>query len=142
MFHMLTILKKLTSISPERKAAGITTLIAALILLTPMCGFLFQCGCDWPWSGLDANCNFYKPHAEYKCPWCVSMVTGVLATGLATLTGVFIAMTPLWKISGMIKQVSVRIVLGLSAFFVVGIVTAILAAIVQQYPLGIGQYLV
>jgi len=139
---MLTILKKLNSISSERKASGITMLIAALILLTPMCGFLFQCGCDWPWSGLDAHCNFYKPHAEHKCPWCVSMLTGVLATGLATLTGVLIAMIPLWQISGTIKQVSIRIVLGLSAFFVVGIVTAILAAIVQHYPLGIGQYLV
>ncbi len=139
---MLITLKKLTSISSERKASGITTLIAALILLTPMCGFLFQCGCDWPWSGLDAHCNFYKPHAEHKCPWCVSMLTGVLATGLATLLGVLIAIIPLWKMSGTIQQVGVRIVLGLSAFFVVGIVTAILAAIVQHYPLGIGQYLV
>lgn len=142
MFHILITLKKLNSISSERKASGITTLIAALILLTPMCGFLFQCGCDWPWSGLDTHCNFYKPHAEHKCPWCVSMLTGVVATGLATLVGVLIAMMPLWKISGTIKQVIVRIVLGLSAFFVVGIVTAILAAIVQHYPLGIGQYLV
>jgi len=70
------------------------------------------------------------------------MVTGVLATGLATLVGVLIAVMPLWKISGTTKQVSVRIVLGLSAFFVVGIVTAAVAAIVQQYQLGIGSYLV
>ncbi|MBW6453504.1 MAG: hypothetical protein K0A92_06950 [Methyloprofundus sp.] len=135
-------LKKLNSISYERKISGITTLITALILLTPMCGFLFQCGCDWPWSGLDARCNFYKPHAEHQCPWCVSMLTGVLATGLAILVGVFIAMMPLWQISGAIKQVSVRTVLGLSAFFVMAIVAAILAAIVQHYPLGISQYLV
>jgi len=132
----------LNSISYECKISGIATLVATLILLTPMCGFLFQCGCDWPWSGLDAHCNFYKPHAEHKCPWCVSMVTGVLATGLATLVGVLIAMMPLWKISGTAKQVSVRILFGLSAFFVVGILTAALAAIVQHYPLGIGQYLV
>jgi hypothetical protein len=139
---MIIALKMLNSISYERKISGIATLVATLILLTPMCGFLFQCGCDWPWSGLDAHCNFYKPHAEHKCPWCVSMVTGVLATGLATVVGVLIAIMPLWKMSGMIQQVSVRIVLGLSAFFVVGIVTATLAAIVQQYPLGIGRYLV
>jgi len=139
---MLIALKALNSISYERKISGTATLIAALILLTPMCGFLFQCDCDWPWSGLDAHCNFYKPHAEHKCPWCVSMVTGVLATGLATLLGVLIAIMPLWNMNGTIQQVSVRIVLGLSAFCVVGIVTAVLVAIVQQYPLGIGQYLV
>jgi len=138
---MLIALKTLNSISYERKISGLATLVAALILLTPMCGFLFQCACDWPWAGLDAHCNFYKLHAEHQCPWCVSMVTGVLATGLATLLGVLIAIMPLWNMSGTI-QVSVRIVLGLSAFFVLGIVTAILAAIVQQYPLGIGQYLV
>lgn len=138
---MLIILKKLNSISYERKISGITTLIAALIMLTPMCGFLFQCGCDWPWFGLDAHCNFYKPPAEHKCPWCVSMLTGTFATGLATIFGVLITMMPLWNITGILTQVSARIVLGLSAFFVVGIVAAALAAIVQHYPLGIGRYL-
>ncbi len=135
-------LKNLKSISYERKISGITTLIAALILLTPLCGFLFQCGCDWPWLGLDINCNFYKPHAAHKCPWCVSMSTGILATGLAVIFGTLVTIMPLWAINGAIKQVSLRILLGLSVFFVVGVVAAILAAIVQQYPLGIGQFLV
>ena len=48
--------------------SGTATLITTLIIVTPLCGFLFQCGCDWPWSGLDTRCNFYKPVIEHPCP--------------------------------------------------------------------------
>ena len=50
--------------------SGNATLIIALIFVTPLCGLIFQCGCDWPWSRLDARCNFYKPEADHQCPWC------------------------------------------------------------------------
>jgi hypothetical protein len=68
--------------------SGAGTLITTLIIVTPLCALLFQCGCDWPWSGLDAGCNFYKPGADHQCPWCASMVTGIFSTGLAIISGV------------------------------------------------------
>ena len=65
-----------------------------LIIVTPLCGLLFQSGCDWPWLGLDAGCNFYKPGAEHQCYWCASMITGLFSTGLAIIGGVLTAMAP------------------------------------------------
>ncbi|MDO8846525.1 hypothetical protein [Methylicorpusculum sp.] len=123
-------------------AATLTCLIS-LITITPLCGFLFQCGCNWPWLGLDAGCNYYKPHAEHTCPWCASMITGILATGLATLSGMLAAtLAPLtqMKLPNAIEVVA-RTSLGLSLFLLLAVLTAAIAAVSQAYPLGIGLYL-
>ncbi|MCD2450117.1 hypothetical protein GO003_006935 [Methylicorpusculum oleiharenae] len=123
-------------------AATLTCLIS-LITITPLCGFLFQCGCNWPWLGLDDGCNYYKPHAEHTCPWCASMITGVLATGLATLSGMLAAtFAPLtqMKLTDPIEIVA-RTSSGLSLFFLLAVMTAAIAAVMQVYPLGIGRYL-
>ena len=122
-------------------AATLTCLIS-LITITPLCGFLFQCGCNWPWLGLDDGCNYYKPHAEHTCPWCASMITGVLATGLATLSGMLAAtFAPLtqMKLTDPIEIVA-RTSSGLSLFFLLAVMTAAIAAVMQVYPLGIGRY--
>lgn len=123
--------------------SGALTLITTLILITPLCGLLFQCGCDWLWSGLDTDCNFYQPAAKHHCPWCASKITGLLSTGLAFIGGVLTAMTvalPL-AINRTITEVAVRIFLGLTVFVLVALLTGGLAAIVQIYSLGIGHYL-
>ncbi|MBS3952879.1 MAG: hypothetical protein KGZ88_08025 [Methylomicrobium sp.] len=123
-------------------AATLSCLIS-LITITPLCGFLFQCGCDWPWLGLDDGCNYYKSHAEHTCPWCASMITGILATGSATLSGMLAAtFAPLtqMKLPDPIEIV-VRTSSGLSLFFLLAVLTAAIAASMQVYPLGIGQYL-
>ena len=33
------------------------------------CGFLFRCGCTFPWAGGVSACNIHNP-AGPKCPWC------------------------------------------------------------------------
>ncbi|MDO9240041.1 MAG: hypothetical protein Q7U30_08500, partial [Methylicorpusculum sp.] len=117
-------------------AATLTCLIS-LITITPLCGFLFQCGCNWPWLGLDAGCNYYKPHAEHTCPWCASMITGILATGLATLSGMLAAtFAPLtqMKLPNAIEVV-LRTSLGFSLFLLLAILTAATADFSQAYPL-------
>jgi len=60
--------------------SAIITLIGSLVLVTPFFGLLFQCGCDWPWSGLDEKCNYYQENSMKKCPWCISIVLGVFST--------------------------------------------------------------
>lgn len=123
--------------------SGAATLITTLIIVTPLCGLLFQCGCDWPWSGLDAGCNFYKPGADHQCPWCASMLTGIFSTGLAIISGVLTAMAPSLPLAihRPANEVAVRTLLGLTVFVLVAILTAGLAALWQNYSLGVGSFL-
>ena len=103
--------------------SGTATLITTLIIVTPLCGLLFQCGCDWPWSGLDTRCNFYKPAAEHPCPWCASMVTGILSTGSAIIGGVLTAMAPSLPLANYraVYEVALRTLVGLTVFVLLAI---------------------
>jgi hypothetical protein len=123
--------------------SGAATLSTTLIIVTPLCGLLFQCGCDWPWFGLDAGCNFYKPGANHQCPWCESMITGMLSTGSAIIGGVLTAMAPSLPlaIARTVNEVAVRTLLGLTVFLLTAVMTAGLAALWQNYSLGVGSFL-
>jgi hypothetical protein len=126
-----------------RTISGAVTLIATLIIITPLCGLIFQCGCDWPWSGLDTRCNFYKPEADHQCPWCASMVTGIFSTGLAIISGALTAMVPSFPLAvyRTENEVALRILVGLTVFVLMAILTAGLAALWQNYSLGVGGFL-
>jgi hypothetical protein len=123
--------------------SGTATLITTLIIVTPLCGLIFQCGCDWPWLGLDVGCNFYKPGEDRRCPWCASMITGIFSTGIATICGVLTAMAPslLLAMYRPVNEVAVRTLLGLAVFVLVAILTAGLAALWQNYSLGVGGFI-
>jgi len=126
-----------------RAISGAATLITMLIIVTPLCGLIFQCGCDWPWSGLNVRCNFYKPEAEHQCPWCASMVTGIFSTGLAIISGVLTAIVPS---SPLVvyrpeNEFALRILVGLTVFVLLAILTAGFAALWQNYSLGVGNFL-
>ncbi len=65
------------------------------ILVTPLCGLFFSCGCDWPWNGLFMACdailnNTPPPH----CPWCVNPLAATLSIVSALAVGTLAA----WKI--------------------------------------------
>ena len=119
----------------EKRWSAMITLIISLIIVTPLCGFLFQCGCDWPWAGLDSKCNFYKSHTVHKCPWCASIVTGVLSAGIAIVTGVWASIFSLCLLSSLysVKEVLIRILFGLTVFVGVAFLMAKFAAQWQGY---------
>jgi hypothetical protein len=126
-----------------RTISGTAILITTLIIVTPLCGLLFQCGCDWPWLGLDARCNYYQPGADHQCPWCASMITGISSTGLAIISSVLTAMAlslPL-AICRPENEVALRTLLGLTVFLLVAVLAAGLAALWQNYSLGVGSFL-
>lgn len=136
-------MKKTSSFLNVKTVSGPVTFITTVIIVTPLCGLIFQCGCDWPWLGLDDGCNFYNPGAEHQCPWCASMVTGLFSTGLAMISSVLTAMAPSMALA-MYRpenEVAMRTLAGLTVFVFVAILTAGLAALWQNYPLGIGGYL-
>jgi hypothetical protein len=70
-------------------------------------------------------------------------MAGLVSIGLAIIGGVLTAMTvtlPL-AINRTLTDVTVRILLGLTIFVLVALVTGGLSAIGQNYSLGVGHYL-
>ncbi len=123
--------------SRQKKTAAVFTGIIVLILVTPLCGFLFDCGCTWPWSGLDSGCNFHQHNAVHKCPWCSSLITGWLSVGVSIASGVFVAASPLSILGDGARHESlIRILSGTMTFLCVAILAGWLAAKLQDYPLG------
>ncbi|MCK5665419.1 MAG: hypothetical protein KAI17_18150 [Thiotrichaceae bacterium] len=127
----------------EKRVSAIITLVISVIIVTPLCGFIFQCGCDWPWAGLDSLCNFYKLDAEHKCPWCASMTTGILSIGGAIIAGLWATTIslPVYTERKIIKVITLRIIFGTIVFVLLASFIAGLAAFYQGYPLGIGSKL-
>jgi ABC-type Fe3+ transport system permease subunit len=124
--------------SGQKITAAVFTSLIVLILLTPLCGFLFNCGCTWPWSGLDSKCNFYQHNTVHKCPWCASLITGWVSVGVSFASGVFVTVSPLPLLGDSVRNESlIRILLGTMTFLCVAILAGWLAAGQQNYPLGI-----
>lgn len=130
-----------------KNPAGIITAIAMLVLMTPLCGFLFDCGCTWPWAGLESNCNIHQQGAAHQCPWCVSFFAGAFSLGSAMLVGFLLSIMP--SRSGydvrnaalvsiqpkpLIPVVIQRTLVGLIGFTLMAAVTGWLSAYVQGYP--------
>ncbi|HIF18199.1 MAG TPA: hypothetical protein EYG50_10745 [Cycloclasticus sp.] len=130
-----------------RYQAGILTVIVALILITPLCGFLFDCGCTWPWAGLESHCNIHNPNAVHQCPWCVSTIAGTGSVGLAVLIGFLLSVKPSGSgydvrdsaLAGIQQKASAsdfiqRAVIGLLGFTIAAVITAWLSGYVLEYP--------
>jgi len=115
----------------QKRLSVSIVLVIELITITPLCGYLFQCGCDWPWFGLDANCNIHQPHIKHQCPWCVSMVMGVFSTAIAIMSGVIVSSASLSRVSNQstVNQVLIRVIAGLTVYVFIAGVMAILAVV-------------
>ncbi len=131
----------LNAVFNEKGAAAALTLMAALVAITPLCGLLFQCGCDWPWRGLDAGCNYYRTAAAHRCPWCVSLGGGILSSGLAVAVGLWAALVAPVRSLPALRAVLLRGVCGMLGFVLAASAAAVLAAAAQGYPLGVGVLL-
>ena len=120
-----------------RNTAGILTVILALILITPLCGFFFDCGCDWPWAGLHKKCNIYDDKTVSKCPWCLPLFTGILSTGLAIAAGFRVAisrrMGNRMPVNHVSSELFIRLLLGMVAFLLTAAVAAWLASSTQAF---------
>lgn len=71
-------------------ATSLAIVIGALIVVTPLCGAVFGCGCDWPWSGLASRCNAFIASSMEHCPWCVHPLLGFGLPAVATLAGLIV----------------------------------------------------
>ena len=118
------------------KLAAVITVLISLCVITPLCGFLFSCGCTWPGAGLEENCNYFRA-AQHQCPWCTSIIAGGLSVGLAVLAGYFTAKADWFFLqlsSPVLNQMLVRVGTGLGVFLLVAFVTGMVSAKIQGYP--------
>ncbi len=122
------------SVSKQQIIVITVTLAVALIVITPLCGWIFYCGCTWPGLGLDSGCNFYSNMVLHKCPWCVSLKSGVFAV----LLSVFAGLTAAFKWGGGkagIGEICRGIVVGLTVFFCTAVIWGWVTALLQGYSL-------
>lgn len=130
-----------------RYQAGLFTVTIALIVITPLCGLLFDCGCTWPWAGLESHCNIHNSAAVHQCPWCVSTLAGAGSVGLAVLIGFLLSIKPTnagYDMRGSALAVTrqaptmpafiKRVSTGLLGFLVIAIATGWLSGYLQGYP--------
>ena len=111
------------------------------MLVTPLCGLFFSCGCGWPWNGLFMACdailnNTPPPH----CPWCVNPLAATLSIGFGLVAATLTA----WKIRNCPWNRHVEILyrsgVGVAVFASVLFLGGWLTALASSHPsfLGIG----
>ncbi len=123
--------------------AGLSMIGFTAIFVTPYCGYLFECGCTWPWSGLDADCNIHQADAEHRCPWCASLVAGGVSM-LVLFGATFMAAATRSRgaQSSFIAGYAKGLGRGFVAFLIAGFITAWGAALYTGYPMFIISALV
>lgn len=115
---------------------SIITLLLALLLITPLCGWLFQCGCTWPWAGLATHCNYYVDPVGEHCPWCQSLLAGSLSVGLVVASAYFTAVST--RYTGLfrafqVNEIFIRVACALLVLLFVATFTAWISAAVLGY---------
>jgi hypothetical protein len=114
-------------------APAVAMLAISLIMLTPLCGLLFACGCAWPWSGFFFGCNYFDPASAHRCPWCTLPLAGglpVIFAVFASWTGVFASIWPKRP------DFLIRTGAGILVFLCVALLSGWLAAHHRHYPFG------
>jgi len=119
-------------------AAFLTALIG-LVVITPLCGLLFQCHCDWPWLDFYFDCNYFDAEASHKCPWCTSDLAGIGSIGLAFILAMLASLFLKIRNSGA-KAIMARLLFGLAIFILISALSGASAAYSQHYPLGVGAF--
>lgn len=120
-------------------------MLTGFVVVTPLCGVLFNCGCEWPWAGLEKFCNIHDPRALHQCPWCISLFTGGLSVGVALLLGYKATLFGLAQKFAIIRTGEVggtrialnflmNILFGIGAFFAVALVAGWFSAKLFSYP--------
>jgi hypothetical protein len=116
-------------------AAVTAVVVFALIAVTPLCGFMFGCGCDWPWSGLYHHCNFFDALAKLKCPWCNNVAAGALSMLAVFGASIFAAYRASSVTASNNQRFTIGVLAGAATFHVASLATGMLAALATGYPL-------
>ena len=116
-------------------AAVTAVVVFALIAITALCGFMFNCGCDLPWSGLYHHCNFFDALAKLKCPWCDNVGAGALSMLAVFGTSTFAAYRAASVSASANQHFTIGVLAGAVTFHLLSLATGVLAALATGYPL-------
>lgn len=116
-------------------AAVTAVMVFALIAVTPFCGLMFGCDCDWPWSGLYHHCNFFEALAKLKCPWCNNVAAGALSMLAVFGASIFAAYRASSVSASANQRFTIGVLAGAVTFHLVSLATGVLAALATGYPL-------
>ena len=128
------IVKLIPTGTPSIRAVT-AVVIFALIAITPLCGLMFDCGCDWPWFGLHHHCNIFEDLAKLKCPWCDHAVAGTLSMLSVFGASSFVAYRAAAVSATANAKFTIGVLAGAVTFHLVSLVTGVLAALATGYPL-------
>ena len=126
--------------SNERKLSILGSGAIAGVLVTPLCGLWFSCGCDWPWDKFFLACdavvkNTPPPH----CPWCVNPLAATLSIGSGLAAGTLAA----WKVRALPSSDDVAILyrtgIGTATFISVLCLSGWLTALATAHPTFLGM---
>lgn len=119
-----------------RTISSVFVLTVALINITPLCGFLFDCGCTWIWAGQYEHCNIHDVNALHRCPWCSSTIAGFLSVSSSIFAGTWMA----FKVGRSdqnkfnINDFAIRSLSGLAVFLLCAFFAGWMSASIQDYP--------
>jgi hypothetical protein len=116
-------------------AAVTAVVVFGLIAITPLCGFMFNCGCDWPWSGLYHQCNFFDALSKLKCPWCNNVAAGALSMLVVFGASILVAYRASSIAASANARLTIGVISGALTFHLVSLATGVLAALATGYPL-------
>ncbi len=122
----------------ETKVSLLLCLTFNSVLTAPLCNLMFHCGCTWPWAGLSTYCNIHNHHALYQCPWCYSLVNGVLAVALSLFTGIwattFLSVQNITGLNSKNITIFFKTLFGVLVFSLFALTSGWISALLQQYP--------
>jgi len=123
---------------PQIVPAIVTSWGTASVLVTPLCGLWFSCGCGWPWGDFFFACNAIVNTPVPHCPWCVDSLTAITSIGVSLAAGALAA----WKIRPSASNAFVGILyrsgVGTAIFVDVLFMAGWLTALATGYPSFLG----
>jgi hypothetical protein len=130
----------LTRIKPPFRRSLLIVWLLAAIVLTPLCGAAFGCGCDWPWRAFFHACNaILKTPALPHCPWCVHPLWATVSIGSAGGVASLLMMKRHTEPGPQPVLALVRDCgLGLAAFVATALMTGLITALATGYPHFLG----
>lgn len=117
-----------------RLGAACAVVLLGVVIVTPLCGALFGCGCTWPWAGLDHHCNVHDPHAPHHCPWCVRPEVAAVIFAAAASAGSVAAFFAPRRAGGRSLDLARRLLAGIGLYVAVSALGAFLAGRAAGYP--------
>ncbi len=104
--------------------------VFTFVFITPLCGFIFRCGCTWLWSGAVSCCNINHPQTP-NCPWCTASERVFLF-----LPGVIVFLGQIKIVSKVTNRFGkpTGFISGLAAFVILGILVGFIYNLNVDYP--------